>query len=161
MFSKVQFLLFFLLSFSILSFAQDEAEAMRVIHCTALNKNTAVQNIYVDADNTKWIANSDGLYEIYSADNAGKQDTNGDWALLRQRGGNYPFQISLDNSALKKMKALQTFNTEEGENKINATFMMPRKNNYGSVQPIQVCIAIRPPKGIFVCSSTSTKTILS
>ena len=122
MLNKLSFLflsLFFSINFIT---AQEDAEAMRVLHCTALDKDVPVQNIYVDANNIKWVANSDGLYEIYSADNAGKRDVDGQWSLLRQREGNFPFQVNADNSELKKMKAVQTFNTDNEKTKVNATF---------------------------------------
>lgn len=106
----------------------ETAEAMRVLYCSALNKNTAVQNIFVDETNTKWVASSDGLFEIYSADNAGQKDLKGNWSLLRQNNGNAKIELAANNTGLQKMNALQSFEKNEaGENQISTSFYDSKK----------------------------------
>lgn len=93
-----------------------ETEPMRIIHCTAIDQGSEVVNIFVDDNNNKWVATTDALYQIYSADNAGKEDGSfGDWTLLRKKDGNAPLVFE-QNEALKKM------NIEKGKNEINTTF---------------------------------------
>lgn len=93
-------ILFFLLliSTSFLS-AQD---TMRVTHCTAIAKNANVENIYIDDYNDKWVASQDGLYKLYSADNAQKASLDRDqFSLLRQKDGNA--FLNLDKELLKNI----------------------------------------------------------
>ncbi|MEM8906953.1 MAG: OmpA family protein [Bacteroidota bacterium] len=73
--------------------AQDSQNTpMRVIHCSAVDQNAPVHNIYVDANNAKYTAAGEELYQVYSADNATLVSLEEeDWSLLRQTDGNHGF----------------------------------------------------------------------
>ncbi len=120
-----QNLLFILLScFTSISFAQIEEilqAPMRVVHCSAVDQVQAVQNVFVDDNNIKWAATTDGLFRIHSADNSTKRSIdNTKWALLRQADGNFPL---LTNSYdLEKLNAFQSFNTDKSQDRINTTY---------------------------------------
>ena len=101
--------------------AQFEAPAaMRVMHCSAVSQQTAVQNIFVDTDNTKWVGTSSGLYRLYSADNSSKVALDKDsWYLLRQRRGDGVVQ--LNKSVFDSLKIAQSFASGRVNDRINTT----------------------------------------
>ena len=41
---------------------------MRVERCTAINPDAPVANIYIDDEGTKWVSNTEGLWEVHAAD---------------------------------------------------------------------------------------------
>ena len=70
---------------------------MRVVRCTALDKNAAIRNIYTDENNVKWVASSTGIFKIFSADNASKEAVPpNSWSLLRFKGGNEILNLAKD-----------------------------------------------------------------
>ena len=103
------------------SYAQEGNEPMRVIHCTAIPQDVAVQNIFVDENNVKWVANSEGVYRINSADNATpKMINSSDWSLIRQYGGNA--DISVPKYELEKLSAAQSFEKGKKDGKVTTTY---------------------------------------
>lgn len=82
-----------LLSLSFIVQSQDtENTPMRVIHCSAVDQSTAIRNIYIDANNSKYVAADEDLYQIYSADNATILTlAEENWSLLMQTDGNAVF----------------------------------------------------------------------
>jgi len=86
-------ILLFALTFSLLHIhAQEyvsENAPMRVIHCTAIDQNQNVKNIFVDDNNVKWAATDSEIFQINSADNSTqKRHDKNDWSLLMQTEGN-------------------------------------------------------------------------
>jgi len=97
MLTKVNFMrtLLFLFLFNISSvyiIAQEyvsENAPMRVIHCTAIDQNQNVKNIFIDDSNVKWAATDTEIYQINSADNSSKKSVGkNQWSLLNQTEGN-------------------------------------------------------------------------
>jgi len=124
---KSIFLLLFLLSAQI-SYSQDDNVPMRVIHATAVPQDVAVQNIFVDENNTKWVANSKGIYRINSVDNATLTTANsGEWSLLRQYGGNS--DLVIQKYELEKLSAAQSFDKAMGDGKITTTYFDAKRKH--------------------------------
>ncbi len=66
-----------------------ENAPMRVIHCTAINQDKNVKNIFVDENNVKWAATDAEIFQINSADNSSlKKHNSNEWSLLMQPEGN-------------------------------------------------------------------------
>ena len=88
---------------SLFFFAQaQENTPMRVIHCTAVDQQSSIQNIYVSEQNDKFIAASGDLYKLFSADNSSQipiEETQ--WALLLENDGNS--DIKSDKSQLNSI----------------------------------------------------------
>jgi len=60
-----------------------------VDRCKAIDQNSPIHNIWVDDDNIKWVANSQGLYKVLALDLAQKVSiASGKTSLLDIRGGN-------------------------------------------------------------------------
>ncbi len=79
-------LLFFILLTTLLS-AQDDP--MQVIRCDAVNRQSAIINIYVDDENVKWIANGEGLFKVYDLSYAEPARLSSlDQSLISIPGGN-------------------------------------------------------------------------
>ncbi len=81
-------------------FAQaQENTPMRVIHCSAVDQQSSIQNIFVNKQNDKFVAASGELYQLFSADNSSQiQIEETQWALLLENDGNH--DIKSDKSQL-------------------------------------------------------------
>lgn len=87
-FSRVRSSFFFLslLSASAL-FAQKSA--YQVVRCGAVSRSASVNHIHVDADNTKWVSSSAGLYRVSACDlGVSVSLTTGEQSALQFAGGN-------------------------------------------------------------------------
>lgn len=90
--NRIYTLLLLIFSSSIL-FAQDK---MRVERGDAVNNAKPIWNVFVDADNKKWVGNPDGLFQIHSINNGSKVNLGaGQWSLLQYRSGNADLRVSL------------------------------------------------------------------
>jgi len=88
---SLTFLLLFLVH---LIFAQENTP-MRVLHCSAVDQQSSIQNIYIDEDNKKFIATQEELFRLYSADNASSIPLEEDqWYALMQNDGNANLNIA-------------------------------------------------------------------
>lgn len=83
---RSSFLIFFLLGAPAL-FAQKSA--YQVVRCGAVSRSSSVNHIFVDADNTKWVASSTGLYRVSACDlGTSVALTSGEQSALQFAGGN-------------------------------------------------------------------------
>ncbi len=78
---------FFLSGFLSSGFAQEMV--LVVERCKALDQSSPIHNIWVDDDNVKWVANSQGLFKVLALDLVQKVSVpSGTTSLLNIRGGN-------------------------------------------------------------------------
>jgi len=113
---------FVFLTFFISLQAQEENTPMRVIHCTAVQQQSAIQNIYVDEQNNKFVSANNELYVLFSADNSSQVPIEEEqWALLFQRDGNHNLKTPF--SEIKKvLKISSAGETEEKLPTINVAY---------------------------------------
>ncbi len=105
--------------FSTLSSGQENTP-MRVIKGTAIPASIGINNIYIDADNKKYVAGDGQIYQLFSADNATPLNTPTDqWHLLLQSGGN-----ALRNFPIKSIQTMLGDTTSEAVT-VNASFFDP------------------------------------
>ena len=85
---SASFLLFILLS--LFSGAATAQEMILIVErCKALDQTSPIHNIWVDEENAKWVANSQGLYKVLALDLVQKVSIpTGMTSLLNLRGGN-------------------------------------------------------------------------
>lgn len=70
---------------------------MEVIRTKAVDRYTPVTNIYIDADNNKWVGNRKGLFQVFSPEQGNPvalQPT--EWSLLQTPSGNYDLRLPLE-----------------------------------------------------------------
>jgi outer membrane protein OmpA-like peptidoglycan-associated protein len=91
-------LLFILLSVANISAQQP----LQVRRCAGIDRNVPINNIYIDRDNNKWVADAQGLFLAQSPDFAktiaGKSDQ---WNLLEAPNGNQ--ELSLPKTQLEEL----------------------------------------------------------
>ncbi len=62
---------------------------MAVQRCADIDRNAPIQNIFIDGNNNKWVADQQGLFLAQSPDHAQIiDDKPGQWSLLSASGGN-------------------------------------------------------------------------
>ncbi len=84
---------FFIFLFSFPLFSQK----MEVIRTKAVDRSTPITNVFVDADNQKWVGNLNGLYQVFSPDRGLKTgEQSFQWSLLQTHDGNFDLWIPLE-----------------------------------------------------------------
>src|SRR5687767_1991028 len=77
----------FLFAFPVFLFSQEKT--VNVERCKALDQTSPIHNIWVDADNIKWVANGHGLNKVLALDVVEKVTIPaGMTSILMIRGGN-------------------------------------------------------------------------
>ena len=88
--NKLTTLILFFISISLT--AQD---AMRVERGNAVSRSLPVLNIFVDADNNKFVGNVKGVYQVHSINQSTPLDIpSGSVSLLQFRGGNFDYRMT-------------------------------------------------------------------
>ncbi|MEM8906371.1 MAG: hypothetical protein AAGD05_00880, partial [Bacteroidota bacterium] len=101
-----------LLFLSVAAFAQDKEE-MRVERGTAVNRESPIRNVFIDAENNKWVGNTEGLYQVHSINHSTTIGESSQFSVLRYRSGNY--NLTLPRTELEKY-----IDDLNGENEISA-----------------------------------------
>lgn len=90
----------FLMPFS--GFVSGQEKSVNVERCKVLDQSSPIHNIWVDSDNIKWVANSNGLNKVLALDVIEKVSIPaGTTSLLTIRGGNA--QIEWSTSAMQQL----------------------------------------------------------
>ncbi|MFK7808189.1 MAG: OmpA family protein [Saprospiraceae bacterium] len=96
-------LLLFSMTFVQLS-AQEQLEVQR---CADIDRNAPVNNIHIDRDNNKWVADQLGLFLAQSPEHAKNMDLKSDqWTLLSAPDGNK--EIYFSKAELEKLLGIST-----------------------------------------------------
>ena len=70
------------------------SQKMEVIRTKAVDRETPVTNVFVDADNQKWVGNLKGLHQIFSPEQGTAVDVKPtEWSLLQTHDGNYDLRL--------------------------------------------------------------------
>ena len=73
------------------------SQKMEVIRTKAVDRETPVTNVFVDADNQKWVGNLKGLHQIFSPEQGSLVDIKPtEWSLLQTHDGNYDLRLPLE-----------------------------------------------------------------
>ncbi|HFA49581.1 MAG TPA: hypothetical protein ENJ95_11260 [Bacteroidetes bacterium] len=73
------------------------AQKMEVIRTSAVDRSSPVSNVFVDADNQKWVANKLGLFKVFSPGKGSKVELKAtDWSLLKTHDGNADLRFPLE-----------------------------------------------------------------
>lgn len=79
-----------------------QEKTVNVERCKALDQTSPIHNIWVDSENIKWVANSQGLHKVFGLDLVEKVSTpSGMTSLLNIRGGNA--QIEWNTNAMQQL----------------------------------------------------------
>ncbi|MEZ4934534.1 MAG: OmpA family protein [Saprospiraceae bacterium] len=71
---------------------------MEVIRTKAVDRSTPVTNVFVDADNQKWVGNLNGLFQVFSPEQGSAIDLQKEqWSLLQTHDGNYDLRLPLED----------------------------------------------------------------
>ncbi|MEZ4962746.1 MAG: OmpA family protein [Saprospiraceae bacterium] len=90
---------FILLFFFFQTNAQDQMEVLRT---SAVDRYSPVYNVFVDADNNKWVGNRKGLFQVHSAEQASTIALDpAEWSLLQTRDGNADLRFPLSDLLLQ------------------------------------------------------------
>ena len=117
--------LFFLLTITSLS-AQ---ESMRVTRSTAIDRNIPIHNIYIDANNDKWVGNNKGVFQVHSVDYASQVEIADDeLSLLSYKGGNH--NLTYSRSQLLQILKDETDGLFEGERDFAGAFYDSMKKEF-------------------------------
>ncbi len=93
--TKYKFSLFVSLSFLLLQLPSGLAGQVLVDRCKLLDQSSPINNIWVDEDNIKWVANTQGLNKVFSLDLVEQVPIPpGTTSLLTIRGGNAKLEWS-------------------------------------------------------------------
>ena len=96
-------------------------EPMRVTRSAAVDRNTPIQNIYIDENNNKWVGNTKGVFQVHSVDYATELEIGDDeLSLLNYKGGNHNLKYS--RSQLIKVLQDATDGLFEGERDFAGAF---------------------------------------
>jgi outer membrane protein OmpA-like peptidoglycan-associated protein len=96
-------------------------EPMRVTRSAAVDRNSPINNIYIDAENNKWVGNSLGVFQVHTVDYASPiEKEEGQSSLLRYPGGNY--QLLWNKEALFNQMREETDGLFEGDIDITSMF---------------------------------------
>ncbi len=101
-------------------------EPMRVTRSAAVDRNSPIYNIFVDADNNKWVGNSKGAFQIQTVDYASEVEKEANQtSLLRYQGGN--FNLIWNTASIFDIMKKETDGLFEGEQDIIGAFYDPTK----------------------------------
>jgi outer membrane protein OmpA-like peptidoglycan-associated protein len=77
-------------------------EPMEVLRTAAVDRYSPVYNVFIDADNNKWVGNRKGLFQVHSAETSSPIALKPDeWSLLQTRDGNADLRFPLADLLLK------------------------------------------------------------
>ncbi len=75
---------------------------MEVLRTAAVDRYSPVYNVFIDADNNKWVGNRKGLFQVHSSEQASPIALKADeWSLLQTRDGNADLRFPLADLLLK------------------------------------------------------------
>lgn len=73
------------------------SQKMEVIRTSAVDRSTPVTNVYVDAENKKWVGNLNGLFQVFSPEQGNEIDLKPtDWSLMQTHDGNADVRVPLE-----------------------------------------------------------------
>ncbi|MFK8104788.1 MAG: OmpA family protein [Saprospiraceae bacterium] len=114
------------LVFILISIGLSAQEPMRVTRSAAVDRDAPIYNIFIDADNKKWVGNSKGTFQVHTVDYASKIEKEaGQTSLFRYQGGN--FNVTWNTSAVFELMKAKTDGLFEGEQDITGAFYDPNK----------------------------------
>jgi outer membrane protein OmpA-like peptidoglycan-associated protein len=88
---------FWLIASLFVAFKATAQEKMEVTRCAAVDRSAPVWNVYVDANNVKWVSNRLGLFQVLSSDQSVQVKLKpGDWSLLTIPDGNFDLRLQED-----------------------------------------------------------------
>lgn len=74
------------------------SQKMEVIRTKAVDRSTPVTNVFVDAENQKWVGNLNGLFQVFSPEQGSAIDLQKEqWSLLQTHDGNYDLRLPLED----------------------------------------------------------------
>jgi len=77
-------------------------EAMQVQRCADIDRRVPINNIFIDGNNNKWVADKEGLFLAQSPEFAKTVDiATGKWSLLSAPDGN--MELNLDKENLQRL----------------------------------------------------------
>ena len=114
------------LIFIFLSIGLSAQEPMRVTRSAAVDRNAPIYNVFVDADNNKWVGNSKGAFQVHTVDFASEVKKEADQtSLFRYQGGN--FNLIWNTASIFNIMKEETDDLFEGEQDITGAFYDPTK----------------------------------
>ena len=117
MFYRVTFFLVF--AFFTSSILAQEAE-IEVIRTKAVDRSVPVRNVYVDVDDQRWVATTEGIYQVYTTEQGVKQDAVGGKVNI----------LSFPDGNRNLMLSESELNAAVGENTIITTMHFDSKKKH-------------------------------
>jgi ligand-binding sensor domain-containing protein len=110
-----------------LRFLQAQEMILIVERCKALDQTSPIHNIWVDEENVKWVANSQGLYKVLALDLVQKASIpGGSTSLLNIRGGNA--KIEWNTSEMTQLIGSPTITCASYDAKSKSLWIGTREN---------------------------------